>query len=68
MTNKDMVKKVDPQKAKAPDAARAKEARGEPTPRPGLADEKSPKSPAPLDSAKLKPMINARRKPGLRRE
>lgn len=68
MTNKDMVKTVDPTKAKAPDAGRAHEDREETTPRTGLADDQFPESSDPQDSPQLKPMINARRKPGLRRE
>ncbi|WP_349368555.1 hypothetical protein [Salinarimonas sp.] len=68
MTNKDMVKSVDPKKAKAPDADRAKEHHEETTPRTDLAGEQFPEKRDPEDSPQLKPMINARKKPGLRRE
>lgn len=67
MTNKDMVKTVDPAKAKSPDADRAREEHEATTPRTGLAGEQFPDAGDPQDSAQLKPMINARRKPGLRR-
>lgn len=67
MTNKDMVKTVDPAEAKAPDARRAREDRERTTPRTGLAGEQFPESDDPQDSNQLKPMINARSKAGLRR-
>ncbi|MGJ3262239.1 MAG: hypothetical protein ACFE0R_03300 [Salinarimonas sp.] len=68
MTNKDMVKSADPAKAKSPAADRAREERERSTPRVGLAGEQFPEDADPQDSNQLKPMINARSKPGLRRE
>ena len=72
MTNKDMVKQVDPEKAKSPgaDTARAERARTEPRegPREGLAGgEQFPPNADPADSPQLEPMINARQKPGLKK-
>lgn len=66
MTNKDMVKDVDPAKAKptGPEAAAADRVRTEP--RVGIADEQFPQDADPQDSNQLKPMINARKNPGLR--
>lgn len=68
MTNKDMVKAVDPTKAKSPSADRAAEHWEETTPREGPPPEQFPDDVDPQDSNQLKPMINARKKPGLRRE
>jgi|GEM_PF-2402977 len=68
MTNKDMVKTVDPRKAKSPGADRASEDWDETTPRTDLAGDQFPVDADPQDSPQLKPMINARHKPGLRRE
>lgn len=72
MTNKDMVKQVDPQRAKSPgaDTAREERARTEPRegPREGLAGgEQFPPDPDPADSPQLEPMINARRNAGLKK-
>lgn len=66
MTNKDMVKDVDPAKAKptGPEAAAIDRAATEP--RVGTRDEQFPPDADPQDSNQLKPMINARKHPGLR--
>lgn len=68
MTNKDMVKSVDPAKARSPGPDRAAEGRERETRRAGVAGEQFPETADPQDSAQLKPMINARAKAGLRRE
>ncbi|WP_029030548.1 hypothetical protein [Salinarimonas rosea] len=67
MTNKDMVKSVDPAKAKSPGPERAREDRQATSPREGLAAEQFPDDVDPQDSNQLKPMINARGKAGLKR-
>lgn len=67
MTNKDMVKSVDPEKAKSPGADRAREERAHTSPREGIRDEQFPDEADPQDSNQLKPMINARAKAGLKR-
>lgn len=68
MTNKDMVKQVDPQKAKSPGAQTAAAERARTEPRAGLAGaEQFPPDVDPADSPQLKPMINAREKPGLKK-
>ncbi|GGK37207.1 hypothetical protein [Salinarimonas ramus] len=67
MTNKDMVKSVDPEKAKSPGADLAREEHARTTPRDGIRDEQFPDESDPQDSNQLKPMINARAKAGLKR-
>lgn len=67
MTNKDMVKHVDPRRAKSPGPETARADRERTEPRENLADkEQFPPDPDPADSPQLEPMINARRKPGLK--
>lgn len=72
MTNRDMVKNADPAMAKPTDGtadrpAADRHAAGSPagTSKP---DEQFPPSEDPLDSNQLKPMINAKQHPGLKRE
>ncbi|WP_372421450.1 hypothetical protein [Salinarimonas chemoclinalis] len=67
MTNKDMVKSVDPAKAKSPGPDRALAEREATEPREGLATEQFPQDTDPQDSNQLEPMINARGKAGLKR-
>ncbi|MGP9822511.1 hypothetical protein ACTZWW_20995 [Salinarimonas sp. NSM] len=67
MTNRDMVKSVDPAKAKSTGADRARAERQATEPREGLAAEQFPADADPQDSNQLKPMFNARGKAGLKR-
>lgn len=66
MTNKDMVKAVDPAVAKSPGPERSAADRAATEPRDGPPPEQFPPDADPQDSNQLKPMLNAKKNPGLR--